>query len=294
MGYLDRVKACNAYDPRKFRGVYVEGRRVGWVKHDFAAILERWPAVFAVTDRDVTLSPALDTFAARTEAVDAVIDVLVCEGTIGGRSNERYPVTATTLAGAVMGIDRSAAPYFGTRSFGQHVNGLVRRDGELRMWVAKRSSKKIDFPGKLDNLVAGGLPLGRSLVENLLKECEEEASISLALASRAVPVGAISLCYEGDDGMKPEVIYCYDLELPPDFQPRINDGEVEAFYEWSLDQAAEVVRDTDSFKMNCDLVIIDFLIRRGYLAPEDPEYLELVTGLRQDLDMRTAPPCEPG
>lgn len=281
MGYLDRVRACNSYDLRNFRPFHVGGQRVGSVKHGFAEILARWPAVFAVTDLSVTLSADLETFAARTEAVDAIVDVLVGEGVIPGRCDERYPVTPTTLPNAVMSIDRAAAPWFGTRVFGQHVNGLVHRDGEIRMWVAKRSSKKADFPGKMDNLVAGGLPFGRELTANLRKECEEEASIPRELAARAVPVGAISHCYESARGLNPEVIYCYDLELPPDFQPRINDGEVEAFYQWSLDEVAEVVRDTDAFKMNCDLVILDFLVRRGYLGPEDPDYLALLIGMKR-------------
>jgi hypothetical protein len=43
----------------------------------------------------------------------------------------------------------------------------------------------------------------------------------------------------------------------------------------------ETVRDTDDFKFNCALVVIDFLIRHGVVAPDDePDYLTLVRGLR--------------
>jgi len=34
------------------------------------------------------------------------------------------------------------------------------------------------------------------------------------------------------------------------------------------------------FKPNCDLVIIDFLVRWGYITPEDRDYIDIVKGLR--------------
>jgi hypothetical protein len=46
----------------------------------------------------------------------------------------------------------------------------------------------------------------------------------------------------------------------------------------------ERVRAGDDFKFNVNLVQIDFALRHGFLTPEDPEYLDLVTGLRRVLD----------
>jgi hypothetical protein len=43
------------------------------------------------------------------------------------------------------------------------------------------------------------------------------------------------------------------------------------------------VRDTDDFKFNVPLVILDFLVRHGWLRPEDPDYVEIVAGLRRDV-----------
>lgn len=39
-----------------------------------------------------------------------------------------------------------------------------------------------------------------------------------------------SYTYFDDEGVFPEIEFVYDLELPPDFQPTIGDGEVQAFY----------------------------------------------------------------
>ena len=41
--------------------------------------------------------------------------------------------------------------------------------------------------------------------------------------------------------------------------------------------------ETDNFKFNVAFVIIDFLIRRGFVGPEDADYLELVHRLRRRL-----------
>lgn len=42
-------------------------------------------------------------------------------------------------------------------------------------WVARRSKTKSMWPGMLDHMVAGGLPHGISPLENVFKECQEEA-----------------------------------------------------------------------------------------------------------------------
>ena len=70
------------------------------------------------------------------------------------------------------------------------------------------------YPNMLDNMVAGGQPIGLGLIENVIKECAEEADIPANLAAQARPTGAISYTYETADGLKPDIIFCYDLALP--------------------------------------------------------------------------------
>jgi hypothetical protein len=76
------------------------------------------------------------------------------------------------------------------------------------------------------------------------------------------------------------VLFCYDLELPPDFVPSNNDGEVEEFMLWPLERVAETVRTTQQYKPNCCIVVADFLVRHGYLRPESRGYLQLLQLLR--------------
>lgn len=285
MSYLDRIKACNRYALKDFRPFYVDGVQVGQMKSDFAEKLQYWPAIFLITPSAVHLAPELQSFEERTQAVRAILQALVEQGVISRWHGEEYPVTAFSREEALLVIDRGAAPYLGIRAFGQHLNGFVNEGGRLKMWIGRRSRNKWSAPGKLDNLVAGGVPHGVPLQENLAKECWEEAAIPPELAAQAIAVGYISYRFETPKGFKPDVMYCYDLELPLDFVPQCQDGEVEEFYLWPVEKVAAIVEKTEAFKKNCNLVIIDFLIRRGFLTPEHPDYLEMVAGLRVPLEV---------
>lgn len=282
MSYLDHINACNNFDREKFRPFDVAGLRTGWVRHDHAEHLAAFPKVFFVNDDAVTLAPEFDDFESRSRAVAGVMEALSSAGVIGALRGEQYPITPRRSVSALLQIDRAAAPMLGVRAYGVHMNGFVRKSDGLYLWVARRAADKINYPGMLDNMVAGGQPHGLGLMENLIKECGEEAGIPVELARRAMPVGLISYDHQFEDGAKPDWQYCFDLELPEDFQPTPADGEVAEFMLWPIEQAAAKVRDTFEFKYNCNLVIIDFLVRHGVLNPDDePDYGAICEGLHR-------------
>jgi isopentenyldiphosphate isomerase len=281
MAYLDHIRACNNFDPAGFRPFRVGAARVGWLPQALAGELRRWPDVFQVGADAVTLAPALGDFDARSRALDAPLRTLADEGQIEAWRGELYPVTPDWHTPPLMQIERAAAPRFGIRAFGVHINGFVRKADGLHMWVARRAYDKPTFPGMLDNMVAGGQPIGIGLMANVIKECGEEAGIPKSLARHAIAVGMISYTHQPPEGCKPDQMFCYDLELPADFTPAPADGEVEEFYLWPVAKVAETVRDTFEFKFNCNLCIIDFLIRHGVIDPDnEPDYAALVHGLR--------------
>lgn len=283
MSFLDRIAACNSADLRHYVPFKVEGQGVGWLRPGFLSHLEPWPDYFHLSDSEVSLHPGLDDFEHRSRVIADVIHTLIEKGVIGHDLDELYPVTAIERSQPLFLMDRGAVAHFGIRAFGQHLNGYVHRNDGLYMWIARRAKDRRHAPGKLDNLVAGGLPWDITLRDNLLKECEEEAGMSADLAEQSVAVGSISYLAESPHGVKPDVMYCYDLELPEEFEPVCTDGEVESFELMPIQQVAEIVRETDEFKANCNLVIIDFLIRHGLLNPEEADYTQLVTGLHRAL-----------
>lgn len=283
MSYLDRIHACNQWNPRDFIPFLVDGEQVGRVRPAFAAHLRQWPEVFEVTAGRLNLDAHLQGFERRSAAVAEVLAQLVEQGVVSYLHGERFPVTASGRDRAKLLVDRASAAHFGIRAFGQHLNGVVRRGRDWFMWIGRRSATRRVFPAHLDHLVAGGLPWGISLAENLEKECHEEASIPPELARTALPVGVVTYCTDSARGLKPDVLYCYDLELPEDFQPLCRDGEVDSFSLWPMEEVMTRVRDTEDFKPNCSLVIVDFLMRRGFLAPESPDYLEIANALHTPL-----------
>lgn len=281
MSFLDRIAECNAHDPAAYRPFFAAGRQAGAVRHALAERLAAMPEIFAVTRERVTLNPDFAAPDARTAALDRAVRALEAEGIVRGRRDENYPACPEWGRPIDFLIERAAAPHFGIRSYGVHMTGYTRKADGIHIWVARRARTKPTYPGMLDNTVAGGQPVGISLIDNMIKECREEGGIPAELARRVVPIGAISYRMDAPDGLKPDVQFCFDLELPAGFTPRNTDGEIDEFFLWHWTQVAETVERTRQFKFNCNLVLIDFFVRHGLIPPEHPDYLAICGGLRR-------------
>lgn len=281
MSFLDHIRICNDHDLERYLPFHVAGQRIGWVERRFAETLREFSGTLTVSPSDLSLNPRFGDFDARTDAMAAVARTLHDRGVVPGWHNEEVAVAPRFGAAPLLKLERSAAPLFGVTVLGVHVNGIVRTREGLKMWISRRSPHKPTYPGLLDNLCAGGIIYGHGVRETLLKEAGEEASIPKALAANAVPTGAITYCCERDGGLRPDILFVYDLELPADFVPAPGDDEIDFFTLQPIDKVIETVRDSFDFKFNCNLVIIDFLVRHGYITPDEPDYMAIVTGLRQ-------------
>jgi hypothetical protein len=93
-------------------------------------------------------------------------------------------------------------------------------------------------------------------------------------------VGFTSYLIRNYEGVRNDVLFCYDIALPEDFRPVNTDGEIEEFYLWPIERVIEILATTEEFKFNVALVIVDFLVRHGFISPEDPSYPEIVLNLR--------------
>jgi len=279
VSFLQRISECNRFDPAGFRPLRLGAAVVGRVRPEAAAALGEFPEVFRPSPDGIELGPVPGGAEACTAAVARVMRTLHAAGVIRGWRDELYPVATRHRGEPLFLVERAAVPFLGVRACGVHANGWVRAPEGLRMWVARRARDKPTYPGKLDNMVAGGLPHGVTARRHLIRECGEEAGVPPALAGGAVSAGAIRYCTEATEGLKPDLQLVYDLEVPPDFEPRPVDGEVEGFELWPMERVMQTVRDTTDFKLNCNLVIIDFLVRRGFIGPEHPEFLEIVERL---------------
>lgn len=77
-----------------------------------------------------------------------------------------------------------------------------------------------------------------------------------------------SFYFESELGLFPNTEFVFDLELPLDFVPENADGEVEKF---ELLPAAECLEWMygPEYKTTSAPVTLDFLIRHGFISPEN-------------------------
>jgi 8-oxo-dGTP pyrophosphatase MutT (NUDIX family) len=279
MRVFRHLEACNRFDPGRFLPLVLDGSRVGFVQADKASALARHGELFEVTDRAVEFTASGPRGQALTEALDEVSASLARRGLTPGQRRERFAITRHWGGEVLFELDRGAIPFFGTRSYGVHLNGLT----EAGVWVGKRAAGKKVAPGKLDNLVAGGIPAGYDAFATVIKEAAEEASIPAELARQARPVGAIFYRMAVAEGARDDVLFVYDLDVPADFVPTPGDDECESFQVMTLDAVLARVAETDDFKFNVNLVLIDLAIRQGAIGPEHPDYLALAAALRGSL-----------
>lgn len=201
--------------------------------------------------------------------------------------NEPWPVYSNDTGELLYNIERAGAGLLGVMRYGVHMTAYVRDDSVkhgIKIWVPRRASSKSNYPGMLDNTVAGGLMTAEDPFECIIREADEEADLPEALMKeRCRPVGTVVYLYITDERaggernlIYPETQWIYDIELPTTVVPTPKDGEVEDFYLWTVEEIQEAMAKGE-FKPNCALVLVDFFIRRGILTREnEPNFDEIV------------------
>lgn len=218
----------------------------------------------------IELNPAFRDYTERTEQLDKILRELRETNlfpALQGWREEYYDVKSDQKS--LLKMDRSATSIFGVRKYGIDINGYVRHPKlGLCLWQQQRSNTKETWPGKWDSLVSGGLSVGYGIFETAMKEAAEEASIPNNLLKNMISAGSVSFFFESENGLFPNTEYVFDLELPIDFIPQNSDGEVQAFELLPAEECLEKIFTSD-FKTTSCPVVIDFLIRHGYITPEN-------------------------
>jgi len=219
-------------------------------------------------------------FLALSNRLAEIVDSLV-EAGLMALKGEMTPVHRRWGMPPVAEIDRAGLPALGLPAYGVHVNGIVRTETGLHLWVGRRARNRQVAPGKLDHLIAGGITSGLTVHETVVKEGQEEAGLGAEQAAHARSVGLVCYRFTAPEGLRNDILFVHDLELAPGVIPAPFDGEVERFELWPVTRVLDTVRDSDDFKFNVNLVLIDFFIRHGVLTPEnEPDYAALAQGLR--------------
>jgi 8-oxo-dGTP pyrophosphatase MutT (NUDIX family) len=260
---LSHIEGCHTANlARDYIPLSVDGIVFGYLRPAFAArLIELEP--------DITMTEAGAEMPARLlPQLNNIATAAGCRA-----RHENFDVRPAPEAPVLAILDRGALPDFGVIGVGAHLNGLVDTSSGPKLWVARRAADKKLDPGKLDHLVAGGVPAGLTPFETLIKEAEEEAALPPELTANAVPVARFAYNMERPEGLRRDIIHAYDLTLPESFVPRPADGEVESFALLPLPEVLDILSTTDEFKFNVALVLIDLLIRHGLIAGGDAAIL---------------------
>jgi hypothetical protein len=265
MSFLDRIAECNRHDPALYLPLIIRGQPLGRIRK---ALL---PVVGLVAD---AAGVRIDD----QETLDTAAEAIIATGKTPPARGERYRI-GPRFDETWLSVERAAVEALGITAYGVHLTGYVHRADGLHVWVPRRTADRPTYPGELDSTVAGGQPVGLGVLDNLVKECAEEAGMPAALARSATPCGVLRYRVDGDVGVRDDVIFCYELDCG-DFTPVNQDGEVENFALWPVARAMGTVAETRDFKFNCALVLIDFFVRHGLIAADDADYVEICAGLQ--------------
>jgi hypothetical protein len=80
-----------------------------------------------------------------------------------------------------------------------------------------------------------------------------------------------------------EQVFVHDLDLPADFVPRNQDGEVAEFLCVGIPEAiaqVERIATHGEFAADAALVLLDHLIRRGHLDASRGDYVDIIRALK--------------
>ncbi|KAH7123200.1 thiamine pyrophosphokinase [Dactylonectria macrodidyma] len=205
--------------------------------------------------------------------------------------NETFPIYGPKKE-ILFHLERSACPLFGVVTYGVHALAYVppqSEDDELKVWVSRRAKTKQTYGGMLDSTSAGGMTSGESPLETLVKECEQEASLTSEMVLKHTKASGVVTHFYVHDGrpggeiklLQPECQYVYDLPLPPHVCCKKNDDEVDEFLLWNTTEIRQRIASGE-FKPNSARVMLNFLIRHGVVSPENEEnYLEIVSRLHR-------------
>jgi 8-oxo-dGTP pyrophosphatase MutT (NUDIX family) len=135
-------------------------------------------------------------------------------------------------------VSNTPFAFFGIISQGAHLTAYTRTPDGFKIWGPRPSPTISIYPNILDSAVAGGMSVGTTPSETIIRETDEEASLSADLVKRKIRSAGVLSCItpleagEGEIGglVDSDMIHIYDIELSANVIPKPHDDEVKEFY----------------------------------------------------------------
>lgn len=252
------------YDDSGFLPLMLGKHAIGYVNAVWRSRLQQAnPSLFSVQADQVVLLAEGQDYATCSALLQQAAEGWRDSGWLDGWRNERF-VAFLPGGQPCFELERAAFRPLGLTSRAVHLNGLSRLpDGEIRMWIGRRSPFKDVAPNRLDNLMGGGVAAGEDITDALLREGWEEAGMTPSRLQALQQQALLLATRPVARGLHREWLFVYDVWLDPAIPPQNQDGEVA---EHVLMRLAEVEQHilNGQFMSDAALVAADCLARLAY------------------------------
>jgi len=275
----------NGYLQKDYKPLVCQTHQIGFITADVEAQLSHFQDVFGIHQDRIDLCPGISDHDEISLQLDSVLRLLREKNSfisLQGWRDETFDIRPRFSQPPLFKIERTAVGLLGLKNYCVNINGyVVGDDGSISVWLQKRAMTKKRHPGYFDTLVGGGLSSGYTVQETAIKEAEEEANMPKNLAEQMEPAGCVSFFFHFlGHGIEPSTSFVFDIKLPKDFVPTVNDGEVDEFVLVPASELIDAVCNETQFSKCSMPVMIDFLIRKGIInlenEPDLPELIELL------------------
>lgn len=155
-------------------------------------------------------------------------------------------------------LERTAFRTFGFHSRAVHVNGY---HPDQTIWLSKRSDSKAIDPNLFDNVTAGGISAGETIQSCVERELWEEAGIQSTQLKNLLPIGIIDVKRAiSSNQVHNESLFTFDLLLDENLLPINQDGEVDHFANFTIEQTIDLIL-SDCMTKDAAIVTADFILR---------------------------------
>jgi 8-oxo-dGTP pyrophosphatase MutT (NUDIX family) len=241
--------------PPHWLALVLDHRNCGWLDPDTARCLLQAPSPFELNGSRLHLTTDPHESQAVSRALQFAARRLHETGIVREWRSEQLDVRADD-GRVVATIERAACRALGIETRSVQLNGF-RADGSLV--AARRAAHKLSDPNRWDNLAAGMIAAGERDRQALVREAYEEAGLRL----EQLPLmrgSRLRVQRPVAEGLMIETVQVFDVQLPDDFAPANQDGEVAAFETWPVEAAVDAI-ERGEFTLQASMAILDALRR---------------------------------
>lgn len=284
MPFLRHILRHRHVDLTHFVPIYVEHEQIGWTKTDFAKLLGQFDFAWIFSQDRLTLNPNLVGFEQISQTIHDVFLEISAQGhfpvlpdysAIGG--DDWLPVGQERWTNPLLRVHRFYSTCLGIR----RESVMLHAYEEDKMWLAVRGAGVEDDVGRYDMVASGCMVMGQTVQEALLHEGEEECGLSQKYMTDVKSGAELHTMYHTSAGfILDEIFHVFDMNTQNGFQPKVvSSREVSHFELLPISEVIELVEKSNRIKPQIAYILVDFLIRHGYLKSDTPSYTKIIDEL---------------